>query len=75
MSYEALMIYCNIMSVLLSGVLGAVLTVGIYKLTKKAKVTNKRARISVIAEVCKPSRTPEQDKLFTDLLCGKFEIK
>ena len=71
MSYEALMIYCNILSVLLSGILGAVLTVGIFRLTK----AKRKPRLKIIAEVCEPSRTPQQDKLFTDLLCGKFDIK
>ena len=71
MSYEALMIYCYVLSGILSCVLGGAITAGIFKLTK----AKRKPRLRIIAEVCEPSRTPEQDKLFTDLLCGKFDIK
>lgn len=72
MSYEALMMYCYVLSVILSCVLSAAITAAIYRLTREKR----EPRLSIIAEVCEETpRTPQQDKLFTDLINGKFDIK
>ncbi|MGN0173980.1 MAG: hypothetical protein ACI39F_06025 [Acutalibacteraceae bacterium] len=70
MSYMSLMWYCYFLSVSLSIILGALITLGIYKIVRKKGDPD----VNIIAQVVEdtPVRSKNQEKLFNDLLAGKI---
>lgn len=70
MSYMSLMWYCYFLSVSLSIILGALITLGIYKLVRKKHEPD----VNIIAQVVEdtPVRSKNQEELFNDLLTGKI---
>lgn len=73
MSYQELMIYCHILSIAVSFMLGGLITFGIYKICQRFSARS--PRVKIVAEVCKASKpvhTKKQDKLFDDLINGKI---
>lgn len=74
MSYDNLIMLCYGQSIVLSLVFGILITVGIYKLTNY--LGKQKPKVKIVAKAVEtPKHHPNQDRLFTDLLCGKFDIK